>query len=148
MIIFYVINSLFKYWFRLECCCFKDIVHTKGINFPDKGCDGLYIHGNGGDTLKIISFDIINSLLKFWSRLEFCRFKAVVDTNLIKMIIKGYSNFSNKDFYGRLADISLITSISSERRVIFELRVTALSSIYFNFRCCCSTKYINSYSGC
>ena len=31
MIIFDINNSLFKFWFRFEFCCFKYVVHTKQI---------------------------------------------------------------------------------------------------------------------
>ena len=38
MIIFDLINSILKCWFRFEFCCFNSVVHTKLIKILVRGC--------------------------------------------------------------------------------------------------------------
>ena len=57
-------------------------------------------------------FDIINSIFKFWFWFEFCCFKAVVNTKLIKILAKVCSNFSNNEFWRKL-DLYFIDHFSS-----------------------------------
>ena len=101
MIIFDIINNIFKCWSRFKFCCFKAVVHTKWITILVKGCDSLWICGIGGYTFQMIIFDIINSLFKCWSRFKCFCFKAVVHTKWI--------NFSSKDVIAdRLKEVEVI----------------------------------------
>ena len=96
MIIFDIINSLFKSWFWFEFICFNAVIDTKWINCTVKGYDSTWIRVIGGDNFQKIIFDLINCLFKCLIRFEFFCFKAVVHNKLIKMIVKVCSNFSNK----------------------------------------------------
>ena len=72
------------------------------------------------------------------------------------LFIQSWSKFLSKDVVillirncdGSLTDISLITSVVSERHDFFELIVTSYSSIHFDSWCCCSMKSTNYSSGC
>ena len=79
----------------------------------------------------------------------------------ILLFISIYSKFSSKyvgileihfsctsNCDGNLTDISLCTSVDSERHSLSELIVTSYFSICVGSLCCCSMKYINSSYGC
>ena len=102
IIIFDIIDSIFKYWFWFEFFCFKPIFDTKRIKILVKGCDIWWIHGSGGNNFQMIIFDLINILFKCWIRFEFFCLKAVVHTKLIKILVKGCSNFSNNKLWCNL----------------------------------------------
>ena len=89
MIIFDLINSLFKCCFRFKIFFFKSVVHTKRIKILVKVCASLWIHGSRGDNFQMIIFDLINSLLKYWFMFEFWYFKAVVYNKRINFLVKG-----------------------------------------------------------
>ena len=80
----------------------------------------------------MIIFDLINNIFKCWSRFEF-------STSIMLFILSGSKN-SSKDVVilkirtcdGSLTDISLSTSVASERNGVFDFRVTSSSSIYFD----------------
>ena len=57
------------------------------------------ISGSRGNNFQIIIFDLINSIFKCWFRFECFCFKYVVNTKRIKIIVKGYSNFSKKELW-------------------------------------------------
>ena len=112
MIIFDLINSLFKCWFWFEFFWFKAVVDTNRITIIVKGCDSWWISGSGGNTFQMIIFDLLNSILKCWIRFEYYCFKAVVHTQLINIIVKGCSNFSSKELWWKL-DLYFIDHFSS-----------------------------------
>ena len=148
MIIFDLINSIFKCFFWFDFFCFKSVIDTKRIQIIFKGCDNWWIGGGGGDPFQMIIFDLIKNPFKCWIRFKFWCFKDVVNTKLIKIIFKGCSNLVIRNCDRSLTDISLITSVSSEIHGVFELRATIYSSVCFDFWCCCPMKIINSSSGC
>ena len=57
------------------------------------------IHVNGGDDFQMIIFDLINSILNFWSRLEFWYFNSAVHTKRIINFAKGCSDFRNIELW-------------------------------------------------
>ena len=105
------------------------------------------IHVNGGDDFQMIIFDLINSILNFWSRLEFWYFNSAVHTKRIKNLPKDVVILEILNCDGILTDISLITSVYSDRHGSFEMRVTSFSPICFNSWCCFYIKSINASSG-
>ena len=66
MIIFDLINSILKWWFRLEVCFFNSAVDTNLFKNIFKQSDSIYIYCSGGDHFKMIFFDPINSIFKCW----------------------------------------------------------------------------------
>ena len=130
MISFNLIDSIIKFWFWFKFWCFKAVVDTKRIRILVKGCDSWWICGSGGNTFNMIIFDLINILFKCWFWFEFSASKL--------LFIQSWSKFLSKDVVillisncdGSLTDISLITSVVSERHDFFELIVTILFSIY------------------
>ena len=96
MIIFDLINSIFKCWFWFEFCCFKAVFDTIRIKILLKGCDSCFICGSGGNTFQMIIFDLIISLFNFWIRFEFFYLRSVVHTKLIIIIFKRCRNYINK----------------------------------------------------
>ena len=88
MIILDLINSLFKCWFRFKSYYFNSAVHTKLLKMFVKQNDCWYIYGSLGDNFQMIIFDLLNSLLKFWLRFEFCNFNSSVHNKLFKIIVK------------------------------------------------------------
>ena len=139
MINFDLINSLLNFWLWLKKSA-SDLLLLKGGKILIKVCDSWWICGSRGDTFEMIILDFISNNLKCWFKFEFFWFKAVVHTNLIKILVKGCSDLVIRDFDGILTGILLITSVSSERHSIFELRVTSSSSIYPDYWCCYSIK--------
>ena len=114
MIIFDLINSLFKCCFWFEFFWFKDSVDTKRIKSIVKVCDIWRIHGSRGYTFRMIISDLINSLFKLCVRFECCCFKDVVHTKRI--------NFSSKfAIYDRCmaAEVILFIWLSLISSIIF-----------------------------
>ena len=79
-----------------RCCWYK-----ADQNFV-KWCASWGIYVSRGNTFQMIILDIINSLFKCWIRFNFRCVKAVVHNKLIKMLVKGCSNFSNKELWCKL----------------------------------------------
>ena len=50
--------------------------------------DSWYIHGNEGNNIQMVIFDLINSIFKYWFRFEFCCFNSSVHTKLLKILFK------------------------------------------------------------
>ena len=88
MIIFDLINSIFKYWFWFKICCFKAVTGTNRIKSLFKGCDSWCIRGSGGNNFQMIIFDLINSLFKCWFRFELCYFRSDFYTKTLKILGK------------------------------------------------------------
>ena len=65
-------------------------------------CDSVCIRCSKGHTFQMNVFEFINSLFKCWIRFEYCFLKSVVHTELTKILVKGFSNFSNKLFWRKI----------------------------------------------
>ena len=62
MIMFDLINSLFKCWYRLKCCYFNSTVHTKWIKILAKGCSHFII----GELWWKLDWYFIDHFRRFW----------------------------------------------------------------------------------
>ena len=136
MIIFDLTNSLFKCWFRLEFCCLNCAVILI--------CSGFSSNEVISDT-----FMAVEAIIFRWLYLiSLIDISNVVPGSSfatpILLFVLSRSKFLSKDvvildtsnFDGSLTHISLITSVASERHVVFELRVTCSSTIFFGSWCC------------
>ena len=115
--------------------------------------DVWYIHVKGSDDFHTITFDLINVILKWFFRLEFCCFNSVFTLICSDLLSKDTGIFE-RCLSCRikcdeiLNDVSLRILVASERNSIYVLRGNSSFSICFDSWCCFTLKYISCYCCC
>ena len=89
MIIFDLINSLFKCWFRFKCFCFKAVVNNKRIDFSSKD-----VIADRFMAMEVILFKLLN--LISWMVFSNVGYGSNVSSSNLLLILS-WSKFLSKD---------------------------------------------------